>query len=366
MNQSATKTMRAVVLTAHGDLDKLHYREDYPRPHINDDEVLIRVGACGINNTDINTRTAWYSKGSGGATTGAALPGANAEDAAWGGAPIQFPRIQGADICGTVQEIGNNVNPALLGKRVLIDTWLRDWQSPHDESKTGYVGSECDGGFAEYVKIGAQQVHPIETTLSDAELATFATAYSTAEQMLNRVQLCANDTLLINGASGGVGGALLQLAKRRQATVIAMCGEDKHAAVSAIGADAVLPRAPHNLAAALTAVCGNDTVSVIADVVGGDDWRQLINALARRGRYVCSGAIAGAEVALDLRDLYLRDLSFFGSTVLPPGVFADVVGYIQRGEIRPLLAKTYPLQQLREAQQTFIAKRHVGNIVITL
>jgi len=101
-------------------------------------------------------------------------------------------------------------------------------------------------------------------------------------------------------------------------------------------------------------------------VVGGELWPRLIDALARGGRYTCAGAIAGPIVEFDLRTFYLRDLTFTGATIVPPGVFADLVGYIERGEIGPLLAATYPLKELAAAQEAFIAKRHVGNIAVTM
>ena len=360
------RTMRAVLLTGHGGLDKLEYREDRPLPEPGPQEVLIRVRACGLNNTDVNTRTAWYSKGVSEATTGGALGSASEDDAAWGGAPIRFPRIQGADVCGIVVAAGGTAGEDLVGKRVLVDTWLRDWADPLDLDKCGYFGSECDGGFADYTVVERRNVHPVESDLSDAELATFATSYVTAENMLNRAAVGEGDSLLIPGASGGVGSALIQLAKRRGARTFAMCGESKAAAVAAVGPDAVLPRDPADLKAALRAATGGETVTVVADVVGGALWPQLIDVLARGGRYTCSGAIAGPLVELDLRTLYLRDLTFTGATVVPPGVFADLVGYIARGEVRPLLAATYPLKDLVAAQEAFIAKRHVGNIVVTM
>ena len=359
-------SMRAVVLTGHGDLDKLVYREDWPRPEPGADEVLIRVQACGLNNTDVNTRSAWYSKGVTDATTGGAFEDAGEEDATWGGAAIVFPRIQGADVCGTVVAAGGQAGAGLVGKRVLVDTWLRDWDDPLALDKCGYFGSECDGGYADYSVVDHRNVHPVESDLRDAELATFATSYVTAENMLNRAEVAAGDRVLIPGASGGVGSALVQLARRRGATTVALCGEAKAEAVKAVGADAVLPRAPVDLKAALSAAIGQETVTVVADVVGGDLWPQLIDVLARGGRYTCSGAIAGPMVAFDLRTFYLRDLTFTGATIVPPGTFADLVGYIERGEIRPLLAETYPLKELRAAQEAFIAKRHVGNIVVTL
>ncbi len=354
--------MRAFVLTGHGDMDKLVYHTDWPVPVAGPGEVLIKVHACGLNNTDVNTRTAWYSKGVSGNTTGGAFDTADDEDATWGGAPITFPRIQGADVSGTVV-----VGPDhLLGKRVLVETWLRDWSDPLNLEKIGYFGSECDGGYAEYVKIDERHAHPVDSELSDAQLATFATSWITAENMLNRAGVGEGDEVLITGASGGVGSALIQLANRRGATTIAMAGKSKHDAVSKFEPHALLDRAPGNLKQALKGVIGQDTVSVVADVVGGSYWPQLIDVLARGGRYTCAGAIAGPMVEMDLRTFYLRDLTFTGATIVPPGVFADLVGYISRGEVKPALAATYPLEQLHEAQQAFIDKKHTGNIVVTM
>lgn len=170
----------------------------------------------------------------------------------------------------------------------------------------------------------------------------------------------AADSVLVAGASGGVGGALVQLAKRRGARVIALASAPKHADVAALGADRVLPRAPENPPAAL----GTEKITVAADVVGGDYCQNLIDILARGGRYTCSGAIAGPIVTLDLRTLYLRDLTFTGSTVIAPEIIANLVRYIEAGEVKPILAATYPLADLREAQAAFIAKKHVGNIVV--
>lgn len=356
--------MRAVVLTGHGDLDKLEVHDDWPVPRPGPGEVLIKVLACGLNNTDVNTRTGWYSKGVTERTTGGALDSADSDDAAWGGSPITFPKIQGADVAGEVVALGEGADPALLGRRVLIDPWLRDWDDPLDQNKCGYYGSECDGGFAEFTKVDQRQVHPVDSALGDAELATFATSSMTAENMLNRATVAKGDSVLISGASGGVGSALVQLCKRRGATTVAMASESKHEQLREIGSDAILPRAPENLRAALRQAIGRDRVSVVADVVGGAYWPTLLDALDRGGRYTCAGAIAGPMVTLDLRTFYLRDLTFTGATIVPPGVFADLVRYIERGEVKPILAARYPLAELREAQRAFIDKRHIGNIVV--
>jgi len=357
------RTMAAMVLQGHGEMDQLVYHSDWPVPEPSKSEVLIQVHACGLNNTDVNTRTGWYSKSVESGTTGGALDNAD-EDAAWGGTPITFPRIQGADAVGEVVAVGSKADAALIGKRVMVDVWLRNPTDIYSFDGTGYFGSECNGGFAEYACAPRSNVHPVNSKLSSAELATFATSYVTAENMLNRALVREGDTVLIPGASGGVGGALIQLAKRRDAQVIAMASESKHEQVRASGADVVLPRSPSDLGKALKKAIGSSTVSVVADVVGGSSWKTMLDCLERGGRYTCSGAIAGPMVELDLRTLYLRDLMFTGATVVPPGVFADLVKYIEDGEINPILAATYPLAQLHDAQQAFIDKQHTGNLVV--
>ncbi|MEL6996010.1 MAG: alcohol dehydrogenase family protein [Pseudomonadota bacterium] len=354
------KVMKAMVLTGHGDLDMYHWHDDWPVPEPGPTDVLIKVGACGLNNTDVNTRSGWYSKAVDEATTGGAYAEVDDKDPTWGGKPITFPRIQGADAVGRIVAAGSDADASLIGKRVLVDGWVRDWEDPDNKDKTGYFGSEKNGGYAEYTMADMRDVAVVESDLSDAELATFQCSYSTAEGMLVRANVGASDTVLIPGASGGVGGALIQLAKRRGARVIAMASEAKHADVAEMGPAVILPRSPDNLRRAL----GDEKITVVADIVGGGSWHTLIDILERGGRYTCSGAIAGPMVNLDLRTFYLRDLTFTGSTVIPQHVFHDMVKYIERGEITPMLAATFPLSELREAQAAFIAKKHTGNIVV--
>jgi NADPH:quinone reductase-like Zn-dependent oxidoreductase len=355
-------TMKAMVLTGHGGLDKYAWHEDWPVSEIRPGDVLIKVGACGLNNTDVNTRTGWYSKAVTEGTSGDGYATAGGDDPAWGGSALQFPRIQGADAVGRVVAVGEGVDEGLIGKRVMTDGWVRDPSDPTDMDKARYFGSEVDGGFAEYARTQANAIAVVNSSLSDAELATFQCSYTTAEGMLTRANVTASDTVLIPGASGGVGGALVQLAKRRGARVIAMASENKHANVARLGTDRVIPRAPEDLRATL----GDEKITVVADMVGGPYWPNLIEVLERGGRYTCSGAIAGPIVQLDLRTFYLRDLTFTGSTIVPPDTLARLVSYIEAGEVKPVLAATYPLSQLREAQAAFIAKTHTGNIVVTM
>lgn len=361
--------MRAVRLMGHGGLDKLEYRRDIATPQPAPGEVLIAVGACGMNNTDINTRTAWYSKSVTQGTDAGGSGGfgeAKTDDSTWGGDGIAFPRIQGADVAGTIVAVGTQVPASRVGERVLVDPWMRDARDPGNRALAGYLGSERDGGFAEFTAVPAVNAVAIQSRHSDAKLATFPCSYSTGEHMLTRAQLSAGETVLITGASGGVGSGLVQLAKRRAARVIAVAGRSKMEAVAALGADTVIARDDANFVSAVHAAAPDGVVQVVADVVGGTVFTSLVDLLARGGRYVTSGAIAGPLVDLDLRSLYLKDLTLLGATVMPVGIFETLVGYIEREEIQPLLAKTFPLDRIADAQEAFLRKQHVGNFVITL
>ncbi len=358
-------TMRAWMLIGHGGMDMLQLREDCPRPVAGSEEVLVRVLACGLNNTDVNTRTGWYSAAVTGPTTGQELDAAGDDDASWGGVPLTLPRIQGADVCGIVEEAGCGAGRDLVGKRVLIDPWIRDWRDPGERERIGYFGSETDGGFAEYACVHHRQVHAIDSDMTDAELATFATGWGTALYMLERVTVGEGDTVLVTGASGGVGSALVQLAKLRQARVVGICSPEKADILARTGTDAVIRRQAGNLKAAIEAAIPG-RITVVADLVGGTMFRELIDLLAPGGRYVVAGAIGGPCVQLDLRTLYLRDLRFAGVTIPAPGAFARLVDIIESGRVRPVLAAEYGFEELPRAQQAFIDKRHVGNIVITM
>ena len=350
--------MRAVLLTGHGGYDKLECRDDVPVPTTGPNDVLIRVAAAGINNTDINTRIGWYSKSVAEATdVGAASGIEGAGDDGWSGAAFQFPRIQGADACGHIVAVGDDVDPARIGERVLVEPVFRG-ASRFD---IVYFGSEVDGGFADYSCVPSMHAHRVDSMLSDIELASFPCAYGTAENILTRVNLQAGERVLITGASGGVGSAAVQLAKRRGAEVTAMAANAKAGIVRSLGASQVVPRD-----ADLTALFGQEYFDAVVDVVGGTQFSSILNVLKRGGRYGVSGAISGPIVDLDLRTLYLKDLRLIGCTVLEHEVFGNLVSYIERGEIKPVIAATYDLSDIVTAQEAFLTKQHVGKIVLSL
>ncbi|MEL0607244.1 alcohol dehydrogenase family protein [Vibrio echinoideorum] len=340
------KTMKGVEMLGHGGAEMLGYREDIAVPEIEPNEVLIKVMAAGVNNTDINTRIGWYSKSD------------DSDDASWSGEALQFPRIQGADVCGFIVAVGNEVSADRIGERVLIEPCLSEVYG-RDLPQPWYFGSECNGGFAEYTKVAAKHAYAVNSTMSDVDLASFPCSYSTAENMLTRANVAEADRVLISGASGGVGSAAIQLAKARGAYVIAITSPSKNQQLLELGADEVVARD-----ADLVKALGANSVNVVIDLVAGDKWPQFLEVLKPRGRYAVSGAIGGAMVELDVRTLYLKDLSFFGCTVLEPQVFQNLVNRIEKQQIEAIVAQSYPLADIHKAQDEFLKKKHVGKIVL--
>jgi NADPH:quinone reductase-like Zn-dependent oxidoreductase len=352
-------TMKAIVTTGNGGYDKLEYR-DVPVPRIGPGEALLQVLGAGVNNTEINTRLGWYSTSVTTATSDAAeaqQEHATARaDGGWSEA-TPFPFIQGTDCCGRVVEVAPDVDRELLGRRVLVRACMR----PHGfaSMENVWMASDFDGAFAQFVKVPAAEVFPVECDWSDAELATIPCAYGTAENMVHRAAVESDDHVLVAGASGGVGSAVIQLAKRRRAHVTAIAGRAKMQQVRDIGADRVIARGDDPVA-----ILGESSVDVVVDNVAGTAFSGMLKVLKRGGRYTSSGAIAGPLVTLDMRDFYLKDLTLIGCTAWDEPVFPNLISYIEGGEIRPLLAKTFPLVQIVDAQREFLEKRHVGNFVL--
>lgn len=339
--------MTAAILTRHGGLEALELHRDWPVPRPGPGEVLVRVTAAALNNTDVWTREGAY----GTAADPDALSG-------WRG-PIDFPRIQGGDIAGVAVE---------SGRRVLVDPAIyRD--GGQDAPPVGLLGSEADGGFAEYVVVPADQVHDVTASpLSDEELACLPVAYGTAMGMLERAGIKAGETVLVTGASGGVGAALVQLAAARGARAYAVTSAAKAYAVMELGASGVILRDAGGTGAAAGDVAEQvralGPLDAVADVAGGPLLADLLPLLRDDGRWVIAGAVAGALVQLDLRRLYLHNIRLIGSSMHTRPHFAELVRTALSGAVRPPVAATHPLASLTEAQQQFLHHNHVGKIVV--
>lgn len=342
--------MRAIVITGHGDLDVIEERE-VPVPRPEPGEVLVQVRAAGCNNTDL-----WTREGSYGA----------AEDpdmrTGWLG-PLDFPRIQGADVVGTVVACGGEDVTGLVGTRVLVDP--AEYDGPGADARPADVlGSERDGGFAEYVVVPSARAHSVEDSpLTDVELAALPIAYGTALGMLDRGAVSEGHTVLVTGASGGVGLAAVQLARARGARVVAVCRGDKADAVRSAGADAVVDRRRGEVLAD-AAAAAPDGYDAVVDVVVGAVLGPGLGLLKAGGRWVVAGALDGWAVDIDVRQLYLANLSLVGSTMHTPRIFDQLVEIARRGDVRPVVAATFPLGQVAEAQAQLARREHVGKLIV--
>lgn len=353
------QTMKAVVTTGNGGYDKLEYR-DVPIPVLSTGEVLLQVLAAGVNNTEINTRLGWYSA----SVTDSTEKTAEIEekqataktDGGWNEA-TPFPFIQGTDCCGRVVAVAPEVDKGLVGVRALVRPCIR--VTDFNSMENIWMASDFDGAFAQFVKVPAGEVFPIYCDWSDAELGTIPCAYGTAENMIHRAGVKKDDRVLVAGASGGVGSAAVQLAMRRGAVVIAIVGKTKIDRVRSLGVDRVIARGDD-----IIACLGEKSVDVVVDNVAGSSFPQMLKVLKRGGKFVSSGAIAGPLVSLDMRDFYLKDLTLIGCTAWDEPVFPNLISYIERNEIKPLLDKTFPLEQIADAQREFIEKKHFGKFVL--
>ncbi|MFG2308637.1 zinc-binding dehydrogenase [Streptomyces sp. NPDC048566] len=343
--------MAAVVMTGHGGPEMLEVRRDWPVPEPGPGQVRVRVTAAAVNNTDIWTREGAYGS-----------PGDPDAVSGWLG-PIACPRIQGGDVAGVVTALGEGSPQALLGRRVLVDPGLYP-DASDNRPPTGFMGSEADGGFAEYVVVDADHAHDVtDSPLTDDQLACLPVAYGTATGMLDRAGVRSGERVLVTGASGGVGLALVQLGAARGAEVVAVTSRANEEEVRRAGAAHVLLRDAEELAAQAAAVAP-DGLDVVADVVGGPLIDALMPLLRDDGRWVIAGAVAGRVVRFDLRRLYLHNISLIGSSMHTRAHFATLVEAARAGVLAPRIAARFPLTALHEAQQAFASTRDAGKIVI--
>jgi len=353
------KTMKAVVTAGNGGYDKLQCRV-VRLPTLAPGEVLIHVLAAGVNNTEINTRVGWYSSsvttGTEDAAIGEETQATHKADGGWNEA-TPFPFIQGTDCCGRIVAVAPGGDERTIGSRILVRACMR--KTNFDSIENIWMGSDFDGAFAQFVKVPAGEVFPVNCDWSDAELGTIPCAYGTAENMVHRAKVSQGEHVLVPGASGGVGSAVVQLVKRRGATVTAIAAKAKMEQVLSIGADRVIDRDDD-----VVATLGDKSVDVVIDNVAGPAFGGLMEVLKRGGRYASSGAIGGPVVTFDSRSFYLKDLTLIGCTAWDEPVFPNLISYIERGELRPLVAKVLPLEQIADAQREFIEKKHVGNFVL--
>ncbi|UED84506.1 zinc-binding dehydrogenase [Streptomyces profundus] len=343
------ETMRAVRIAEHGGPEVLELAEvAVPTPAAG--EVLVRVHAVALNNTDLWTREGAYGR-----------PGDPGALSGWRG-PIDFPRVQGADVAGRIVAVGTGVDEGLVDRRVVVDPAIYDGEGP-DANPVGLMGSERDGGYAEFVTAPAERVHDMtDSPLTDDQLATLPVAYGTALGMIERGQLRRGETALVSGASGGVGVALVQIARARGARVIAISSGSKIDAVREAGAHEVVDRARDIVEQ--VGAAAPEGIDVALDVVAGDLVGEGLPLLREGGRWVVAGALGGYDVAFDVRRLYLHNARVIGSAMHTPTHFGLLMELARRADIQPLVAATFPLREAAAAQRELARRGHVGKIVL--
>ncbi len=340
--------MRAVIFKEHGGLEKLIYTE-VPRPKPGPHEILIKVKACALNYLDIWTRLG--------------IPGLQ----------ISMPHISGCDIAGEIAEVGAHVKNFKIGKRAVIAPGFTppndplkntEWDSLSDHYKI--LGFQVDGGYAEYVKVPAENVFPVSNRLSFEEWAAIPLVSLTVWHMLvTRAQLKKNETVLIHAAGSGVGSAAIQLAKHLGAKIITTVGNDqKKTRAIEIGANWVINYNKTDFAKEVRGITKNKGVDVVLEHIGPDTFTKSLVCLAKKGRLVTCGVTSGPSVQLDLRFLFSRQFSIMGCYMGGLKEFKEVLKLVEAGKLKPTIDKIFPLKEARRAQERMLSRQNFGKIVL--
>ena len=322
-----------------------------PAPTLGQHEVLVRVKACALNHLDI-----WIRQGS-------------------PAYPMPLPHISGSDIAGVVERIGSQVEGVSEGERVFVSPGVgcgrcEQCFAGRDNMCRSYglIGAMCHGGYAEYVKVPARNVFPIPGTLTFEQAAAFPLVSVTAWHMLfSLADLRLGEDVLIMGAGSGVGHMAIQMAKLAGARVFTTVGsDDKIAKAKSLGADEVINHSREQVNQRVRELTHRRGVDVVIEHIGPEVWGQCIDSLAKGGRLVTCGATTGAEVKLDLRYVYSRQLTIKGSYMGSQSELLKAAQLIGQGQLRPVIDRTFPLADAKAAQEYLLSRKFFGKIVLTI
>lgn len=342
--------MKAVQVTGYGDIDKLELvNRTIPEPKEN--EVLVKVEACAINNTEIWMREGAYGTGS---------------QSGWREEGVQFPRVPGSDITGTIVKEGSSVTPSMLGRDVVLFPFTSSGKagSEHYSEDMSFIGSEYDGGYAEYVVWPAHLC--FDMTLSDyTESAVFTVSGLTAWHMAEQIQIMPEETIVVTGANGGVGFLNVQIASKVYgARVIAIVGDlTLEEDIRQLGAAHVLSYRSANLAEEILEI-NDGQVDAVLDVVGDALFSTSLQVLKKGGKFCTSGSAGGQKTELDLRTLYLKHITLYGSVLGTREEFGRMLQAVSEGKIKPVIDCTYPLEEAKAAQTYFKKAGKLGKVVL--
>lgn len=360
-------TMAAMLLTGHGDVDKLEYHQDVATPQPRQGEVLVQVTATAKNNTDRKAREGLYPTKDKGDVTSFAM----------GGTPtLTFPRIQGADVAGRVVAVGEGVGAERIGERGLLDFNIYADERRDINLTPDYYGHGADGGFAEYIAVPADQFYAVPNPeLRDAELASMGMcSYQTAYHMMTAASICAGERVLVSGASGGVGTALIQLCRIVGAIPYAVSQLDKADALSAFGAEAVIDRGDlPTFVERVLATTNGKPIDAVMDLVGGEMTNLFIDTMivdmqGRQSypRLSIAGASGGNLSEMMWTRIYLYQVQIFGVSHGTREEAEQLVEWIRSGLLKPVLHAAFKLSDLHAAERYFVNRggNYLGKIVL--
>ena len=316
--------MKAAVIEQQGGIENIVYR-DWDDPMPGADDVIVRVKACGLNHLDIFVRRG--------------MPGF----------PVPMPFISGGDIAGEICALGDNVSDWSIGDRVTLNP----------DTHEGMIGEQLIGGLAEMVRVPAQNLLVLPDSLSYEQGAAIPIAYGTAHRMLfHRGRLAAGETMLVLGASGGVG-------KMIGAMVIAAAGSGvKCEKLEALGADYTINYSEEDFSAATWKLSGKKGVDVVVNFTGGDTWAPCLRTAKPGGRILTCGATAGHTPETDLRYIWVRELDVLGSNSYSQDDVGKSVAYAAEGKISPVISDVMPLEKTGEAEMLMEDRNFFGKIIV--
>jgi alcohol dehydrogenase len=323
--------MKALVIERQGGSENLAYR-DWPDPETRAGDVLIRVKACGLNHLDIFVRRG--------------MPGF----------PVPIPFISGGDIAGVVEVVGAGVSDFALGDRVVVNPVTPE----------GMIGEEIQGGLAELARAPASHVVRIPDGVSFEQAACLPVAYGTARRMLHeRARLQAGELVLVLGASGGVGNAVVQIARNLGAEVIACAGsQDKCRRLEALGAHHVIDYGREDFSREAWRLSGKEGVDLVVNFTGGETWVPSLRTLKKGGRLVTCGATAGFDPKTDIRYIWVRELTVLGSNGWTTDDIRALLDDVAGGRITPVISHVLPLAQGREAEDLIESRAIFGKVLV--
>lgn len=367
MPESTPAEMAAMQLVGHGDVDQLVYSEQVDVPTPAPGEVLVRVTATAKNNTDRKAREGLYPTQDNSDVTSFAI----------GGSPtLTFPRIQGADVVGRVAAVGAGVNTSRIGERGLLDFNIYASDRRDINLTPDYYGHGADGGFADYVAVPADQFHAVTNPeLADAELATMGMcSYQTAYHMLTAAGVTRGEHVLVTGASGGVGTALIQLCRVLGAIPYALSTPAKADGLRQLGAEHVFDRrAMDDFAGQVRAATGGVPLDAAMDLVGGEASMQFVaamafdmNARSTYPRLSIAGASAANVTEILWTVIYLYQVRIFGVSHGTREEAERLLEWIRAGQLKPVLHGAFRLSRLHECERYFVDRSadFLGKIVV--